>query len=72
MTNSLSSEQNKIMINLYNSTVMVVSGAGFEGSAIAIELLTHNCKVITFENYLDGVPESVNNPACITVVKEMY
>jgi nucleoside-diphosphate-sugar epimerase len=48
---------------------MVAGGAGFVGSAIVRELLTYNCKVISFDNYLHGVQENVANLDGVTVVQ---
>lgn len=57
------------MIDISNSTVMVAGGAGFVGSAIVRELLNYNCRVITFDNYLHGVPENVANLNGVTVIQ---
>jgi len=57
------------MIDLSNSNVMVAGGAGFVGSAIVRELLSYNCRVISFDNYLHGVPENVSNLNGVTAVQ---
>lgn len=57
------------MIDISNSTVMVAGGAGFVGSAIVRELLNYNCRVISFDNYLHGVPENLTNLPGVTVIQ---
>lgn len=38
---------------------MVAGGAGFVGSAIVRELVKLNARVVSFDNYLHGIPENV-------------
>ncbi|MEP5072676.1 MAG: NAD-dependent epimerase/dehydratase family protein, partial [Crocinitomicaceae bacterium] len=57
------------IIDVSKSTVMVAGGAGFVGSAIVRELIKLDVKVISFDNYLHGVPENVMGLENVEVVQ---